>query len=139
MAVNLLLHGIFGIIAYFTSPFFTSLHLLLLFNISLTAKYVIRSATAHLNQLGITFLLAIFTIWVFATFNANTYSGVFALKDGDDKPIDACSNMWRCMIYSLNYGLRNGGGIADSHNPTPFGGDARRGLNVFEYADWNSG
>lgn len=120
--LNLLFHALFSFIAIFTSPFFTSLHLLLLFNISTTAKYVIQSATAHINQLATTFVLAIFTIWVFATFNANNYSGAFDVQDEDGNAIDVCSNMWRCIVYNLNFGLRNGGGIADSHVVYAFGG-----------------
>jgi hypothetical protein len=137
--LNLLFHAIFGITAIFTSPFFTSLHLLLLFNISTTAKYVIRSATAHLNQLLITFVLAIFTIWVFATFNANRYSGSFDVQDGDGNGIDVCSNMWRCLVYNLNFGLRNGGGIADNHIVYAFNGIGNTNDNVFQDADWTTG
>ena len=44
---NFLIHGVVGILAIFLSPIFTSLHLLLLFNISQTAQYLIRAATAH--------------------------------------------------------------------------------------------
>lgn len=137
--LNFLFHAIFSFIAIFTSPFFTSLHLLLLFNISTTAKYVIRSATAHLNQLGITLILAVFTIWVFATFNANKYSGSFDIQDGDGNSIDVCSNMWRCLIYNLNFGLRNGGGIADSHITYAFNGIGNINDNVFQDADWTTG
>jgi hypothetical protein len=137
--VNFLFHALFAITAFFTSPFFTSLHLLLLFNISTTAKYVIRSATAHINQLLITFVLAIFTIWVFATFNANRYSGSFDVQDGDGNAIDVCSNMWRCLIYNLNFGLRNGGGIADSHITYAFGGVGNVNDNIFEGADFETG
>lgn len=137
--VNFLFHAVFAITAAFTNPFFTSLHLLLLFNISTTAKYVIRSATAHFNQLLITFLLAIFTIWVFATFNANRYSGVFDINDADGNSIDVCSNMWRCLVYNLNFGLRNGGGIADSQNTYAFSGVGNTSSNIFQDANFEAG
>jgi hypothetical protein len=129
--MNFLFHALFSFVAIFTSPFWTSLHLLLLFNISTTAKYVIQSATAHINQLAITLLLAIFTIWVFATLNANRYSGSFDVEDGSGNAIDVCSNMWRCLVYNLNFGLRNGGGIADSHITYAFSGSGNASDNIF--------
>ena len=121
-ALNFLLHSVFALMSIFTNPFYTSLHLLLFVNISTTAKYVLQAAFAHINQLGATFLLSIFTIWSFAILNTIYFSGSFDVQDISGANIDVCSNMFRCLIYNLNFGLRNGGGIADNHSAYAFGG-----------------
>lgn len=78
---NFLIHGIFAILAIFLSPVFTGLHLLLLFNISITASYLVRAATAHARQLFLTLVLIIFTIWAYSLIYADRYSGQFDLED----------------------------------------------------------
>ena len=112
--VNFLLHAIFALLAYTTTfPFYHTLHLLLLVNISKTARYVMKALTGHADQLLVTFILTIFIIYSFSTINAQFFSGAFDTQVVDT--IDACSTIGKCLIYSLDMGLRNGGGIADSH------------------------
>ncbi len=43
------------------------------------------------------------------------------------------------MIYNLNFGLRNGGGIADSHKAYSFDGDGSIGANAFDQANFAIG
>lgn len=38
----------------------------------------------------------------------------FRFQFGSDYPATMCSTVYSCLMYSLNLGLRNGGGIADS-------------------------
>lgn len=45
--------------------------------------------------------------------NANYYSDRFDTTDVGE--LDVCSSLFSCFLYMLNLGLRNGGGIADSH------------------------
>lgn len=136
---NFLIHGIFAILAIFLSPLFTGFHVLLIFNISQTAQYLARSATAHARQLFLTLLLIIFTIWAYSLIYADRYSGQFDLEDSKGEKIDACQNMWRCLIFNLNFGLRNGGGLADSHKAYAFGGVGNGAMNVFQNSDWREG
>lgn len=115
-AVNFTGHLIFALLGVFVSPFFHTLHLLLVINISETAEYVYNASVAHINQLGVTLLLAVFLIYSFSVLNADYYSGHF---DNDD--IDICKTLRSCTIYVLNLGLRNGGGIGDSMKLYPAG------------------
>jgi hypothetical protein len=112
-AVNFLCHLLFAIFHLVFNPLFSSFHLLLVINISSTAKYVAKASTVHLNQLMITLVLAVFLIYSFSTLNAEYFSGAFDSEGVND--IDICKNMRTCLLYILNLGLRNGGGIADSH------------------------
>lgn len=125
--------------AIFLSPVFTGLHLLLLFNISITASYLVRAATAHARQLFLTLVLIIFTIWAYSLIYADRYSGQFDLEDAKGDKIDACQNMWRCLIFNLNFGLRNGGGLADSHKAYRFEGNGNGAMNVFQNANFREG
>ena len=61
-----------------------------------------------------TLLLAIFVIYTFAMINAIYYRTSFEEKDQD-----ICKNMLSCIIYVIDFGLRNGGGIADSQSIMP--------------------
>lgn len=111
-AQNLLYHTIFAIMGVFVNPVFHSLHLLLIVNISNTAKYVVKASTAHLDQLLVTLVMALFLIYSFAILNSDFFSGSF--DEGAVNSIDVCKNLKSCLMYTLNMGLRNGGGIADS-------------------------
>lgn len=108
-------------------------------NISQTAKYVIKAATAHYNQLTATLLLSVFTIWSFSIINTNYFSGSFEVEGQSGDNIDICSNMFRCMVYNLNFGLRNGGGIADSHGVYSFTGPGNDADVIWESADTSQG
>ena len=105
----------------FVSPVFHTFHLLLLINISETARYVVRASIAHLDQLVATLILAVFLIYAFSMLNADYFSGSFSDDVGD---IDVCQTLRSCTIYILNMGFRNGGGIGDSMKLYPFGSKA---------------
>lgn len=111
-AQNLFSHAVFAIMGVFVNPFFHSLHLMLLVNISATAKYVIKASTAHFDQLFVTLVLAVFSIYSFSLLHSDFFSGSF--DEGAVNNIDVCKNLRDCFLYILNMGLRNGGGIADS-------------------------
>ena len=47
--LNFFLHFVFAILGIFLNPFFHSLHLLLIVNISQTAKYVVQAVFVHID------------------------------------------------------------------------------------------
>jgi hypothetical protein len=59
-------------------------------------------------------MVTLFLIYSYSTLTANYYSDKF---NDDFQKIDVCNSLASCFLYSLNFGLRNGGGIADSMNP----------------------
>jgi len=109
-ALNFILHFFFIVLSFTVAPVFFSLHLLLIINISQTAKYVVKSITYRFSQLMITFILAIFMIYSYSIITADFFRHQF----GSDLPQGICDNVYSCFMYSLNLGLRNGGGIGDS-------------------------
>ena len=111
-AVNMMLHGVFGILGPSVDPFFHSLHLLLYVNISSSAMYILKASTNKLNILMNTLFMALFLVYAYSLLAANYYSDKFDVKD-----IDVCSSLASCFLYTLNLGLRNGGGVADSMDP----------------------
>jgi len=108
--LNFFLHFLFAILGISLNPFFHTLQLLLVTNISKTARYILKATLAHFDQLVMTFLFAFFLIYSFSTLNANYYSDSFENK------VDYCISLRSCFVYMLNLGLRNGGGIADSES-----------------------
>lgn len=113
----LFLHLTFSITGYFWNPIFHTGHLFLILFLSTTARYVIRSITEHMGQLLMTLLLALFATYTFAMINAMYFRDIF--DELDSEGYDLCENMLSCLVYVTDFGLRNGGGIADSHVTLP--------------------
>lgn len=109
--VSFLLHSVFCVAGIFLNPFFHTLHLLLIFNISSTAMYILEASTSRLGALAQTFVVAVFFIYSYSTLQAYFYSE----KTGDNIGIDVCKTLTSCFMYSLSIGLRYS--IADMMNP----------------------
>lgn len=73
-----------------------------------------------------TLAVTICLIYSYSALTANYYSDKF---NDDFENIDVCQSLASCFVYSLNAGLRNGGGIADSMGPYDFG-DSKFGLKI---------
>jgi len=106
--LSFFLHFCFAIMGIFLNPFFHSLHLILIVNISKTAEYVVKASFVHIDQLMMTLIFAFFMIYSFSTLNASFFSDSF--QDGED----TCTSLRACFVFMINLGLRNGGGIADA-------------------------
>ena len=106
---NMFFHLIFtGVGWSLDSWILISLNLFLLVNISVVAKSVLKSITLHMDQLIITLILTIFAIFSYSIDIARNYTQTL------DNDLDLCSDLYGCFMFTLNWGLRNGGGIADS-------------------------
>ena len=138
-AMNFLCHCIFSILGIFVDKVFLTLHLLLIININDTIRYVVRSTFEHIDQLLLTLLLAMFMIYSYSMINANYYSDRFDTTDVGD--LDVCETLLSCFLYVLNLGLRNGGGVADSHelfdtkNESKFAGKMLFDLSFFIFVN----
>lgn len=115
--VMLFLHVAFTAAAFLQDPIFHTFHLFLLIFLSKTARYVIKSVTEHYKQLALTFILAVFATYFYAMINAMYFRNLF--DEQASGGYDLCQSMLSCFMYVLDMGLRNGGGIADSHNALP--------------------
>ena len=112
--VQLLWHLVFSLLGIFVNPFFYTLQLLTLVLISSTASYVVRSITTHIRKLAITFLLAVFVMFSFAYLVYRYYNKDWdGLVDNNGR-IQMCQDLWECLFYSVDFGLRNDGGLSDS-------------------------
>ena len=116
-----LLHIIFTSIGLTDKPLFYSFNLHCLFFLSKTAQYVVTAITGHFDQVSMTFLVGVLITYSFAIINAQDFRGGWdPLTAGD---LDMCKTMLGCFGYVLDFGLRNGGGIADSHDTVAFYGE----------------
>jgi hypothetical protein len=106
--VNYTLHILFTVVGLEAAFIAVSLNLLLVVNISKTAKFVLTAIVLHIDQLVLTLILAFFIIFAYSVLLGNN------LTDQLANSTIACQNLVHCFFYTVNLGLRNGGGISDS-------------------------
>lgn len=94
-------------------------NLFLFVNISRNAKFILKSITLHAGPLLLALLMALFVIFTYSIVLAEFYYGTLDIENLEE--MDICSNMYTCFWYTMNWGLRNGGGIADSMTVEPKG------------------
>lgn len=70
---------------------------------------MVKSVTYRFGQLVTTFVLAVFGVYAYAIIQVVWYRDYFP-ADG----LQMCDSVYSCTLYSLNLGIRNGGGISDS-------------------------
>jgi hypothetical protein len=106
--MNYTLHILFCVLGNQVSFLFYAFNLILITNISKTAKFVLTSIYLHIDQLVLTLVLAFFAIFSYSVFLGNNLNTMIS-----DSPT-ACNNLVECFFFTANLGLRNGGGIAES-------------------------
>ena len=107
------------------SPFFYSLELLMIININTTTANVLKSVYLHGNQLIWSLVLQVFIVYGYTAWIMTRFD-----NEMDPDSQITCKDFWICFTYLINYGLRNGGGIADSMVHFAAGGDLAR------YYEW---
>jgi hypothetical protein len=106
-----LLSNIFGLLF---DPFFYTIQLMMIVFISTTANYVVKAITTHFKQLSLTMFLAILVMHSYSVLTAGHFwSYIDGNQPGQSGPL-RCSYLWECLLFTVNQGLRNGGGISDS-------------------------
>jgi hypothetical protein len=113
----ILVGHILCVILYYTfTKFFITLHLILFFPHSNTTQYIIRSVTSHARKLLITLFLIVLVIYFFSTLFGYHHQDNFS-DDFDNT--EFCSTWASCLVYSINYGVRSGGGMGDFMKTLP--------------------
>ena len=112
--VSYTLHLLFTALGYFSLDIFYSFNLLCIINISNTTKFVLKSIMLHIDQLALTFMLAMFVVYLYTILVMTYFHDTLAFDDGSANKI--CNEMYLCYFYVLNLGFRNGGGFAESLN-----------------------
>jgi len=116
--INMFLHLVFSLLGGFYSYALISLNLVLIINISQTTKFVVKATFLHIDQLVLTLILTIFVMFSYTILVADLYNDLLAgLPEGEGG--DICTDLYNCFVFTINYGLRNGGGIAESLNLVP--------------------
>ena len=77
------------------------------------AIFVFKAIYINFYQLFITLFLACLMIWSFTLILAQYFTKQWNPNDSED-PL--CARVSGCYFYTLNLGLRNGGGIGDVMN-----------------------
>lgn len=116
---NMLFHVILCLFGALSGSYFIlSLNLLLIINISRTTKFVVKATFLHVDQLVLTLVLTVFIVYTYSIIIASSYYEGLQYNEDTDK-FDVCKDLYTCFIFTINLGLRNGGGIADSMSIEP--------------------
>lgn len=111
--VFFLMHLVSNILGLLVAPVFYTFQVLTIVFLSNTASYVVKAITSHADQLSLTFILAILVMYCYSVLTAEYFWSTLESNQPGNQALN-CTHMWECLMYVVNYGLRNGGGIGDS-------------------------
>jgi hypothetical protein len=86
-------------------PLFSSFHILSIFVRNETAFNIINAVIYPIRQLRTAGTVGVFLLYIFSMLQFYFFS--------DDLPNDECSNLNTCFVYTINWGMRSGGGLGD--------------------------
>ena len=108
------------VLSMYVSIIFISLHLYTLMAFSRTTRYVIKSMTEHIDQLMMTFLLAIICIYFYSIIVADFF-GNNLIDSNTPDDLERCQTLGSCFFYSTVQGLTNGDGVGIMIGQVPQG------------------
>ena len=123
--VLLLTYFILALLGTTASPVFYSFHLLKIVGLVNSLKSVTRAVTVNKGQLVLTAMLGLILIYIFGAFGFTFFHDMYYNEDVnghiDEKGGEhMCTNLLHCVLTTINYGLRNGGGIGESMLPIKY-------------------
>ena len=104
------LHVLFTVLGITVSPFFFTLNLLLIINFSKTTEFVLQAITLHIDQLALTLMLSVFVIFFYTLIVMDYFFDQVNVDPGNN----ICKELYTCFFFVFDYGLHNGGGMAES-------------------------
>ena len=93
--------------------FWTTFHLLGICNVSTTVTNVVRAVVLHYDQLLVTLMIMLFFALIYSNYTMMFFQNTN--WNGQSDTID-CETLVDCFIYTIDLGLRAGGGIGDYMN-----------------------
>ena len=110
---NFFLNGLLSVLGLTVSPFFYTLMMLLIVDLSILAKTVVISFVQNYDKLGYTLLLILLVVNFFAFIVADNFENSFPPEYQSQF---ICNTYFRCLMNSLNIGMRAGPGFGDKMN-----------------------
>ena len=107
------LHLLFSILGMAISPFFYTLLLLLIIHLSQLVFNVALSFMVNYDKLFFTLIIILVVINSFSYLLADLYRNQFNDEEVGDDNLYVCDTYFRCLINTINLGLRGGGGVSD--------------------------
>lgn len=101
--INMILHGVFGVLGPSVGPFFYSMNLMLLVNVSGSATQLLKATANRIGLLLNTLFISVFMVFAYSILSTNFFKD----KIGELSELEACSSLASCFLYSLNKGLSN--------------------------------
>lgn len=110
--ISYILHLLFSLGSIFFSPIFLTMHLIMLVSLSKFTLFIINALMQNLSQLIATLVFMSVLVYIGSFAIALRFSNDFDEQlVGDVSP---CETFWSCFVYTLDYGLHLGGGIAEA-------------------------
>ena len=103
----------------FDQPYFNAIHLSGLVYRSSMLRTVIIAITQNSKSLCLTMGLGVIIVYMFAIIGYNYFPKAFDLDGSEEN----CTTLFRCFVYILIHGLRQGGGVADIMQPEKWSGE----------------
>ena len=100
------------LLGMFVEPIFYTPQVLTIIFLSQTMGYVVQAITLHIDQLIQTLVLMLLVMYCYSMLAAEYFFDLFS-SNQPDKRYDNCSQLWECLLFVFNNGLRMGGGIGD--------------------------
>ncbi|KAG5678613.1 hypothetical protein PVAND_008274 [Polypedilum vanderplanki] len=97
----------------FWNPLILSILLLEIVHREETLLNVVQSVTRNGRSIIFTSIIMLILIYLFSIIGLVFFNNDFLLSAVENKTERACDSLFACIITTLNYGLRNGGGIGD--------------------------
>jgi inositol 1,4,5-triphosphate receptor type 1 len=114
----LVIYASMSLLGVFASPVFYSMQLLDIVNRFPSLSNVIRSVTKNSNQLLMAAMLELILVYIYAvllfTFFFDHYQNDDIQYNESEKGDNLCKSLFHCIMSTLNFGLRAGGGIGDA-------------------------
>ena len=107
------LHLLFTILGMAISPFFYTLLLMLIIHLSRLVFNVALSFMVNYDKLFFTLIIILVVINSFSFLLADLYRNQFNNEEVGDDNLFVCDTYFRCLINTINLGLRGGGGVSD--------------------------
>eukprot|EP00945_MAST-04E_sp_MAST-4E-sp1_P005254 g5254.t1 len=86
-------------------PLFSTFHLMSILIRNETARNIVNAVIYPFRQLRVAATVGIYLLYIFSMFNFYFYAG--------DMPNNECDSLLTCFVFTINMGVRSGGGIGD--------------------------
>lgn len=122
-----LLAAVLSIIFEYSGPIFNSVHILSIVVQNPVARNIVMAVIYPIQQLKIAAVVTLFVLYVFSIVQFYFFRSDFG--DGE------CDTLRTCLVYTVNWGMRAGGGIGEEMESVPLLDIPPEGPSPYRFSD----